>query len=469
MKKLCLILVCAIALSPGAENSGLSHISADSLRSNLSYLASDALEGRGTPSHGLDLAADFIATQFRQQGLEPAVPGGSYFQEAKFEQVSSNMADFHLAVKSGARELEVKREEVRVRSDIAVDRTTAPVVKLPPNGAIPPIAGLIVAGDERRYGREILLNELQARKPALILLIGRTRNTPRNPVIGPSALPQLEEEDSYHAPVIRVRRSDVAALFHEPGEFTVTLHLSEPVRKRVVLRNVAAVLRGSDPQLRDQYLLMTAHYDHLGQSSKGIYHGANDNASGTVSVMEIAGALATLKPHPKRSILFIALFGEEEGLLGAYYYAHHPLVPLKNTIVNINLEQMGRTDDQTGKEVNAFGFTGPSYSNVPAIVAEAAKAEGVTVYRRKDADDFFDRSDNYAFALYGVVAHTIAVAFEYPDYHSLGDKVEKIDYANMARVDRAVAAGIVQLANGPEVPKWSDAKGAGVYREAGEK
>jgi len=247
----------------------------------------------------------------------------------------------------------------------------------------------------------------------------------------------------------------------------VSLHLAKPVLKEAVLRNVAAVLRGSDAGLRDQYLLLTAHYDHLGRSSRGIFNGANDNGSGTVSVIEIARALAALNPHPKRSILFVTLFGEEEGLLGSYYYTHHPLVPLKNTVANINLEQMGRTDEQSGREVAAFAFTGPSYSNLPEIMGEAAKAEGVSIYRRRDADDFFDRSDNFAFAQYGIVAHTLAVAFEYPDYHGLGDKSEKIDYANMATVDRGIAAGIVQLADELETPKWSNARGAAIYRDAG--
>ena len=132
---------------------------------------------------------------------------------------------------------------------------------------------------------------------------------------------------------------------------TVTLHLAKPVLKGAVLRNVAGILKGSDPALRNQYVLLTAHYDHLGKSNEGIYYGANDNASGTVSVIEIARALAVLHPHPKRSILFMALFGEEEGLLGSYYFTHHPLVPLRNTVANVNLEQMGRTDERTGREV----------------------------------------------------------------------------------------------------------------------
>jgi hypothetical protein len=462
-RNLIVVVACALAYGqmPAPEQAAIDRISVDSLRTNLSYLASDALEGRGTPSHGLDLAAEYIATQFQRAGLEPAGAGGSYFQSAKFDEATVNMEGFQLLLASDSRKVNVNKDDVRVRSLAGLDLTAAPVVKLPGNGAIPPIAGMVVAGDERRYGVETFLNELQARKPALILIIGRTDETPRR------LSTFLAEADGNNAPVIRIRRSEAAALLREGGELSVSLHLAKPALKEATLRNVTAILRGSDPGLRDRYLLLTAHYDHLGRSSKGIFNGANDNGSGTVSVIEIARALATLSPHPKRSILFMTVFGEEEGLLGSYYYAEHPLVPLKDTIANINLEQMGRTDDSTGRKMAEFVFTGPSYSDLPEIMSGAAKEEGINTWRLKEADNYFDRSDNYAFALRGVVAHTIAVAVEYPDYHGLGDKWEKIDYANMANVDRGVAAGIIAVADDPDPPKWSNAKAAAIYRDAG--
>jgi hypothetical protein len=150
-------------------------------------------------------------------------------------------------------------------------------------------------------------------------------------------------------------------------------------------------------------------------------------------------------------------------LLGAYYYSHHPLVPIRETIADINLEQMGRTDDTAGQRIAEFAFTGPSYSNLPAIMADAAKSAGVNVYTRKDADDYFDRSDNYAFAQFGIVSHTIAVAFEYPDYHAPGDTPDKIDYQNLAKVDRGVAEGVLAVANSARPPRWSASPRAKVY------
>lgn len=458
------LLLCALAWAqlPAPEQAAIDHISAGSLRTNLTYIASDELEGRNTPSHGLDLAADYIAAQFQRAGLEPGA-GESYFQSAKFDTATVGMDSFELTLSGGKRDIRPEAKYVRVRSLDGLDLTAAPVVKLPANGTIPPIAGMIVAGEERRYGMETALNELLARRPALILLIGRTRAFRGTAPAGPTNF--LAEEDNY-VPTIRIRESEALSLLTGKDPMTISVHLTQPVVKPVVLRNVVGLLRGSDPALRDQYLLLTAHYDHLGSTARGIFHGANDDGSGTVSVMEIAGALATMNPRPRRSILFMTVFGEEEGLLGSSYYAHHPLVPLKATVADINLEQMGRTDEQSGKEVKAFAFTGPSFSDLPKIMTQAAKTEGIGVYRRPDADDYFDRSDNFSFAQFGVIAHTIAVAFEYPDYHALGDTIDKIDFANMAAVDRGVAAGLVAVADEPGVPQWSDAKGAGVYRAA---
>lgn len=462
-----LVALVAVAARPvgelaPAEQAAIDRISADSLRKNLMYLASDEMEGRLTPSPGLDRAADYIAEQFRRTGLEPPAADHSYYQTAQFDRATFDTTGFRLVLRSGEKQIEVPATAARPRSLAALDFTDAPVTVLPGNGVIPPVAGLIVAGSLERYGDDVLLEELQSRKPSMILLFGKPgRSRPAGDF--------LEDASQHHAPVIRIRDASALAFVSRNRNFTATVHLAAPAVKQVLLRNVVALLPGSDPALRDQYVLLTAHYDHLGRSPKGIFYGANDNASGTVSVIEIASALAALHPRPRRSILFMAFFGEEEGLLGAYYYAHNPLVPLEKTVADINLEQMGRTDEQSGTRLNSFFFTGPSFSNLAATMSAAAKAEGVTTWTLEDADDYFARSDNYALAQRGVVAHTIAVAAEFPDYHALGDKPDKIDYANMAKVDRGVAAGILRVADDPATPRWSNAKGAAVYRAAGEK
>jgi Zn-dependent M28 family amino/carboxypeptidase len=207
-------------------------------------------------------------------------------------------------------------------------------------------------------------------------------------------------------------------------------------------------------------VVISAHYDHLGLASGSggdrIFNGANDDASGTASVIELATSLAALPQRPKRSLVFLALFGEERGLLGSRYYARRPVVPLDRTIANLNLEQLGRTDSTEGPQVASASLTGFDYSDLGAIFRTAGEATGIRVYKHeRNSDTYFARSDNQAFADQGIPAHTLSVAFAYPDYHAVGDHWEKLDYDNMAAVNRMIALGLLMIAHDPEEPKWN--------------
>jgi Zn-dependent M28 family amino/carboxypeptidase len=189
-----------------------------------------------------------------------------------------------------------------------------------------------------------------------------------------------------------------------------------------------------------------------------IFNGANDDGSGTVSVMELAAALSKLKSKPKRSIVFMTVFGEEKGLLGSRYYGRHPVFPIEKTVADVNLEQVGRTDDSEGPQVGTCAMTGFDFSDVGEIFKAAGDAVGIKVFKHPtNSDAYFSRSDNQALADQGVPAHTLSVAYEYPDYHKVGDSWDKIDYDNMARVDQMVAVGLLMIANNPAEPKWNEA------------
>lgn len=456
------LLVFGIALAAAGAAVAPERISAESLRTNITWLAADARGGRMTPSPGLEASADYIAQQFRLAGLAPGAGNGSYFQFAAFTQITPRTAGFRMELEAGGRSVTVRAENVSARALTGLDYDGAPVVVLPAKGAAPAVAGKIVAGGEA-WASESGLYALEARKPALILLAeGRERTAEDRET--------LMEADAGAPPVIRIFGRAAAGVLAGRGEVKLTLHAVAPERRDARLRNVAGMLRGSDPAARDQVVIVSAHYDHLGMRPPGpgnrVYHGANDDASGTASLIEIGRALAAGTPHPRRTVLFLALFGEEEGLLGSAYYVRHPLVPLAHTIADINLEQLGRTDTSEGTETGRFAFTGPSYSTLPRTMSDAARAAGVTVYRKENGDDYFDRSDNYSFALAGIVAHTAVVAFEFPDYHAVSDEADKIDYGNLARVDRGLAAGIEAVADAAAAPEWSDAPGARIYREA---
>jgi hypothetical protein len=448
----CLIGLAALARLIIAAS--FDRITPDSLRANITWLASDERQGRLSPSPGLDASADYLAAQFRAAGLAPGGTGGSFFQTASFAQVTPNFEGFRLNVEAGGRNATV--QNVLARSIRALDFKDEPVVVWP----APDIAGRVVYAGRRSLD-DPGLEALRAKKPALILLSGAgSRRRPAEPL--------LMESDPAIPPMVRVYSRAAEELFRG-GHARLTLHLAAPARREAKMRNVAGILGGSDPVLRDQYVIVSAHYDHMGTKPPGpgdrIYNGANDDASGTASLIEIAKALAG-DPKPKRSVLFLALFGEEEGLLGSEYYVRHSLVPINRTVANLNLEQLGRTDSSDGPEIGTFAFSGDGYSDLPREVAAAAKTQGVSIYHKDTSDDYFDRSDNYSFAAAGIVAHTLVVAFEFPDYHEVGDEANKIDYANLAKVDRGIAAGVLAVANAAETPKWSNAAGAKRYREA---
>lgn len=224
------------------------------------------------------------------------------------------------------------------------------------------------------------------------------------------------------------------------------------------VRNVVGLLRGSDPKLRDTYIILSAHYDHLGvREGEGdvIFNGANDDGSGVVSMLELAKCFSQMKSPPKRSILFMAFWGEEKGLLGSTYYGKNPLFPLKGTVGQINIEQVGRTDDTDGPQISRFAVTGYEFSDLTKSIEEGGKAAGVSVDKRPQGDMYFMASDNAALARFGIPAHTISVAYEFPDYHRVGDHWDKIDYDNLAKITKAIGVSTNILANAEKAPKWN--------------
>ncbi|MGI8991678.1 MAG: M28 family peptidase [Bryobacteraceae bacterium] len=450
-------LICAapkVHLSPSAEEqSVLDRISADSLRGHLSFIASDALEGRDTPSEGLTIAGEYIAAQFRRAGLEPPVNGG-YFQNADFVEMTRDPDGVQLELGG----VHVAKEQVTLQSTKALDLKAAPVFKLgsdEPESAS--LEGKVVVGRMRDYRRRDAIEKL---KPAAIVLFSKSERRER----GATYLVAADRLKNPR-PVLIVVYDPAAvkafdALPTGLTKETVSIAASAPSEKPAGLRNVIGLLRGSDPVLESTFILVTAHYDHLGVKATGdgdrIFNGANDDGSGTVSVVEIAGALATMKPHPKRSIVFMTFFGEEKGLLGSQYYAAHPVFPIGKTVAEVNLEQIGRTDDASGPQIGTATFTGFDFTNLPKTFEAAGAETGVKVYKSGDSDSYFDRSDNQSLADHGVPAHTLAVSLVFPDYHKVSDEWDKIDYANMAKIDRMVALGLIMLADNPEAPKWNE-------------
>jgi hypothetical protein len=448
----------------------LDHISAQSLRGHLSFIASDLLEGRYTPSRGLDVAAEYIAAQFRRAGLDPAGDDG-YFQTANMVELSPDPNGFEMMLRHGDETIAIPRRNAVPRVTQALALTDVQLFRATGADASAlardQVRGRVVVLDSTRAARRMQA-EVQKMEPAAVIRL----ISDDAPPVPPAQL--VDAADQPHGgPVILISDPEAARLLRDlkPGvsDWKVSMKIAAERAVPVKVRNVIGVLRGSDPALRDTYVLLSAHYDHLAPTDTGtdrIYNGANDNGSGTVSVIEIGAALASLPQHPRRSIVFLALFGEEEGLLGSLYYARHPPLPLDKTVADVNLEQVGRTDSSDGPRIATATFTGFAFSDIPATFRKAGEEVGVKLYELPHGgDEYFNRSDNLSFAQRGIPAHTAVVAAEYPDYHAVGDEWPKIDYDNMAKVDRMLALGILMIADNPHPPQWNAEK-AGRYAKA---
>jgi len=476
----------SVAILPADIQNALRSITPDELKGDLSFIASDALQGRYTPSPGLDIAADFIASQFRAADL---APGGDreYFQTALMVDRDMPKAGSGMIVEDGSQSFTIPAQSIVISSaDRASKIDRAPLlvfssrdpaalknVDLKSKAVAAPQPDFMRLPRDQAialYRKMRAFDKIVASSGAAVE-IGVSQEKQSSPML---RLLPAEEAQARETPRIVVDNDRLQKWIGNPAaraeNRTISLDIPAPDDHKVTLKNVIGILRGSDPNLKDTCVLLTAHYDHIGTTETAgrmamnrtqnpndrIYNGANDDGSGTVSVIEIARALAKLNPHPKRSIVFMTFFGEERGELGSEYYGKHPIFPIAKTVADVNLEQVGRTDSTNGRELNNASLTGFDYSDVTKFLEQAGRQTGIKIYMDKEAsDDYFTRSDNAALAEQGVPAHSLTVAFDYPDYHGLGDEWQKIDYENMAKVDRMVALGLVEIANSVKPPEWN--------------
>ena len=233
--------------------------------------------------------------------------------------------------------------------------------------------------------------------------------------------------------------------------------------------NVVAILPGSDPELRDQYLVYSAHMDHVGvrrpdESGDSIYNGADDDASGTAAVMEVAQAMSTLQVPPRRSVIFAVVSGEERGLWGSDYFAANPPVALESMVANLNADMVGRNWPDTivaiGKEHSSLGET--------LERVNAARPEiGMTAIDDIWPDErFYFRSDHYNFAKRGV---PILFFFNgvHEDYHRPSDEVERIDGEKTARIAQLLFYLGMEVGDAPDPPAWNPESYEAIVEDAG--
>jgi Zn-dependent M28 family amino/carboxypeptidase len=424
------------------------------LEEHIRYLASDRLAGRGTGTPGYDSAARYVAEHFAALRLDSAGTEG-YFQPVPFRHARAvEGSSLVLAGRSGHRELTAYRDYVPQPNFVAAQaEVTAPLV----------FAGFGVTAPERGYddyrgvdakGKIVVLltgapssfppaerahyangrmkRENAVRRGAVGVLVVRTRDQsfPWDRLVRQSRRGNMRWVDRSGAPAdvspaIRgagTLSDSVAAQLFEgaPQPLAAVLDAAEagkppafdlPLRatlrtvtahSRLQSPNVAGLLRGSDPRLRDEVVVYTAHLDHLGigepVQGDSIYNGALDNASGSAALLEVARAFATLREAPRRSVLFLAVTGEEEGLLGSDYFAQYPTVPLERIVANVNID--GLAILYPFREMVAFGA---DHTTLDSTVSRVARGLGVTIAPDPFPQEvFFVRSDQFSFVRRGV-------------------------------------------------------------------
>lgn len=494
MKKLTLWATClavsatACAQNPTAVKYG-NLITAADAKKHLSILASDEFEGRETGKPGAEKAANYIAAEFKKLGLQGPVKG-SYFLDVPLventvtvspltlnSQGFMNWKDF---VYQGAAETRVNSSEVvfvgfGTADELAGTDVTGKVVVWI-NEDKPEPGKEANTGYRMSAARQAIVKAIMEKKPALVLAVneGLTAVLARFKGVNPSGAGRLtikkaaEETKDTSAPLLMVTGPVADAALKTSGKTYAELKAAAKAGKQTqvikgataitistTVKDVKAVdvlgfMPGNDPKLKDEVLVFSAHYDHIGLNLRPgatdkVNNGADDDGSGTTGILEIARAFSQAKKEgkgPRRSILFLGNVGEEKGLLGSQYYTDHPVFPLASTIADLNIDMIGRVGEEYIGKPDSANYVYSIGSNMLSTDLHKIGEEANNTYTKmkldykyddpNDPNQFYYRSDHYNFARYNV---PIIFYFNgvHADYHAPGDEVSKINFPLLAK------------------------------------
>lgn len=444
------------SVSPLSEDqaAALATIEQSEVLATVSFLASDEMAGRDTPSKELDIAAAYVAARFRGAGLEGLGLDGSYFQTTELTQY---------LLSGGEAKIAVAGQSLDSRGILFGGEAECSVTAATTDGKKPDeVAGKIVVIDEFPLPPQAIDN------PGMLLVAWSRRVAPLASKGAAAILIRTTEDSILPEAILRVQGKPQSLppqflvacpviLISKGAELNGDVTVQAPARIQVAtpVQNVLGVLRGSDTELSKQALIVSAHLDHIGKLAGDrqgdfINNGADDNATGVTAVVTLADAFAALKQRPKRSVIFMTFWGEEKGLLGSKYYADHPLWPLDQTVTNINIEMIGRPE--VDAESKSWG-TGWTRSSLGFQMAAGAARAGVTIFHREDVSEMlYTRSDNYSFVQKGVIAHSFSAGSLHSDYHQPSDEISKLNLPHMTRIIQGLLAGILPIADGELTP-----------------
>jgi hypothetical protein len=485
MRRIVFVFLSVISISTQGQVSPTEEINKliqrNEAEAHLSFLAADEMRGRDTGSPELQIAANYIRTQFKINNIKPAPGTSDYFQ----------FVDLLKSTPPNAGELMLDRTSFKLKDNMLVIE----------GGALDWNGEFVYVG----YGST---NDLEKKniKGKMVLALAGSKDTDNiNKIFGVSrdkfatvkklggaglveilALPQVPwpalvnyfNQDHWSTgtgelsqPFIWLKPADLKSLNLKENQIIKgSLKIQAAKPQAFKGKNVAGFIEGTDANMKDQFVVMTAHYDHVGVQGQqneqdSIFNGARDNATGTVALIQAAKYFS--KFPPKRSILFIAVTSEEKGLLGSSWYVKHPLVPLKSHVLNINCDGVGY-NDKTRITSISLGRT-----NLDDLIVSAAKAYGLTVGGDPDPrEGFYERSDQVSFAKEGIPAIKMQPGLAQMDqsiwdyYHRPADEVGSLDLDYITTFYRTFVHAVQIIVNDPRTPQWS--KGD-KFEEAAEK
>lgn len=501
------------ALAPAHH--GAEQITAAQLRDYLYFIASDEMEGRDTPSRGLDTTAKFIALNLSRWGLKPAGDNGTYFQRIALHREKVDVAQTHA---------EINGQKFNPGDDFVFSPTagnaSGPLVyagngwfikskKIDPYQGMDVKDKIVVISGGGGLPKGVGFNDLRGKQGedwADPLTYARKRGAKglvtiadsqslanwdriRRRIAGRGAISvdKFQEQNGPQIPSILITPKMAAALFQgekqsadtvstraatgewlAPFEFSADKKMSFTVAatpEPMWTQNVVAIFEGSDPALKNEYVALGAHYDHVGigmpVNGDAIYNGADDDGSGTTALLAMAETLAHTHPRPRRSILFVWHAGEEKGLWGSRYFTQFPTVPLERIVTQVNIDMIGRSHKAGDTNPKNKELSGPNeiyvigskmMSTELGRLSEAVNKSYLKLaynYRYDDPNDpnrFFFRSDHYNYAQKGI---PIIFFFDgvHEDYHEPSDSPDKIDYEKMEKVTRTIYMTVWALAD----------------------
>ena len=463
----------------GMAHTAVNTITADDMARIIGVLAHDSMAGRDTPSPELEAAAAYLADRFRSMGLQPAGDNGTYIH--RFEWEVSRLAEDRTAVEFEGGEdadLEYGLDFFLVPGPQPV---SAPAVYIGEVGEARPGAdhrGQLVFMDHpgQELNQEWQQTLISALQPAMMAGVAGLVVV-MDPAFPAEAIGQIAGGSAgQQAPFPVVGMTSVAAdrLLESAGRSLAGVRAAEgatalgdaPLQLEWARTNathtppnVVAMLEGSDPTLKNTYVVLTAHFDHVGigspdETGDSIYNGADDDASGTAAVVEIAEAFSTLDQAPARSVIFLAVSGEEKGLLGSFAYAEDPpVIAMDSVVANVNMDMISRNAPDT-----VIGI-GQEYSTLQTTLDEIQEHHpelGLNVILdNMPEENLFFRSDQLAFIREGVPAVFFTTGL-HEDYHQVSDEPATVDNDKAARVARLGFLLAYHIAQDPTAPAWTE-------------